>query len=384
MNSGIFHIRDGELVEMREEAYNSEDRFQSQLADYPSILAGDQVKPDSPRRWLLVKREMGVPDQLGGSDRWSLDHLFLDQDGVPTLVEIKRSTDTRIRREVVAQLLEYAANARKYWPIKDIQERFEATCIEKNKDPQTELSEFLGADGSTDEFWLAVARNIASEKLRLLFVADRIPTELQRIVEFLNEQMANTEVLAIEIRQYLAETPSGPLRTLIPRVLGQTVKAQDAKRTGKTREWEEEDFYSELTSRLSPEVAEVARTLLGWAAERGLRVVPGEGNLPSYTASLDHGGTYNNPFSIYATGRIELKFQHLLNRPQVISRENVAEFVHRLNSVEGITLPDDAVNGYPSVKLESLTAAGTLQSFLNVLDWWVTTVRRADGNFQQS
>ena len=30
---------------------------------------------------------------------------------MPTLVEVKRSSDTRIRREVVGQMLHYAANA---------------------------------------------------------------------------------------------------------------------------------------------------------------------------------------------------------------------------------------------------------------------------------
>jgi hypothetical protein len=30
-----------------------------------------------------------------GGGRWSVDHLFLDQDAVPTIVEVKRSTDPR-------------------------------------------------------------------------------------------------------------------------------------------------------------------------------------------------------------------------------------------------------------------------------------------------
>ena len=54
---------------------------------------------------------MGIPGDEDGGGRWSLDHLFLDQDANPTLVEVKRSTDTRIRREVVGQVLDYVANA---------------------------------------------------------------------------------------------------------------------------------------------------------------------------------------------------------------------------------------------------------------------------------
>jgi hypothetical protein len=34
----------------------------------------------------------------------------VDEAGVPTLVEVKRSSDTRARREVVARMLDYAAN----------------------------------------------------------------------------------------------------------------------------------------------------------------------------------------------------------------------------------------------------------------------------------
>jgi hypothetical protein len=74
-------------------------------------MPGELVDPQRPRRWLLVTREAGIalPGGAGGS-RWSLDHLFLDQDGIPTLVEVKRASDPRGRREVVAQMLDYAAS----------------------------------------------------------------------------------------------------------------------------------------------------------------------------------------------------------------------------------------------------------------------------------
>jgi hypothetical protein len=81
------------------------------------LLAGNQIDIEKPRKWLLVSREAALPSEENGSDRWSVDHLFLDQDAVPTLVEVKRSSDTRIRREVVGQMLDYAANAVVYWPV---------------------------------------------------------------------------------------------------------------------------------------------------------------------------------------------------------------------------------------------------------------------------
>src|SRR5690348_2484223 len=125
MGTGIYVIQgDDQLTEMSERAYDSEDLLQSLLAKYPNLLAGDQMNGAARRRWLLVSREASVPSEDGGPARWSVDHLFLDQDGIPTLVEVKRSNDTRIRREVVGQMLDYAANAVVYWPTEALRATF--------------------------------------------------------------------------------------------------------------------------------------------------------------------------------------------------------------------------------------------------------------------
>ena len=54
-------------------------------------------------------------------------------------------------------------------------------------------------DLDPDEFWRLAENNLKERRLRLLFVADTISNELRNIVEFLNEQMDHTEVLAIEV-----------------------------------------------------------------------------------------------------------------------------------------------------------------------------------------
>lgn len=60
---------------------------------------------------------MDIPNDENGGAIWSIDYLFLDQNGIPTLVEVKRSTDTRIRREVVGQMLDYASSGSLFWKI---------------------------------------------------------------------------------------------------------------------------------------------------------------------------------------------------------------------------------------------------------------------------
>jgi len=67
---------DGELVEMTQQGFESEDLFQELLGKHPALILDDQIGTQSPRRWLLVAREAGIPGQEGERARWSLDHLF--------------------------------------------------------------------------------------------------------------------------------------------------------------------------------------------------------------------------------------------------------------------------------------------------------------------
>src|SRR5437016_718316 len=64
------------------------------LEKNPDLLPGDQIDPEDPCRWLLIKREMPVPDPNTGTSRWSIDFFFVDQGAIPTFVECKRFMDT--------------------------------------------------------------------------------------------------------------------------------------------------------------------------------------------------------------------------------------------------------------------------------------------------
>ena len=190
MSSGVFVLqKDGNLVEMTQQEYDSEDIFQELLVNHPNLLAGGLIDEVNPRKWILISREFNIPDEETSLGRWSLDHLFLDQDGIPTLVEVKRSSDTRIRREVVGQMLEYAANAVSYWDIDRIRLVFETRCESKRLNPEEEWMNRLQSEIKYDDYWLQVETNLKIGKIRMMFVADVVPLELKQIVEFLNEQM---------------------------------------------------------------------------------------------------------------------------------------------------------------------------------------------------
>jgi hypothetical protein len=269
VSGGVFVLNGEELVAMHEQPYDSEDLLQTLLAKYPDLLAGGDEAAGSSRRWLLVKREVGVPDTATGGSRWSLDHLFIDEEAVPTLVEVKRSDDTRIRREVVGQMLDYAANGVVYWPADRLRSDFETRCAKDGLEPEDVFRASLGDELDPERFWDDVEQNLRSGRVRLTFVSDEIPPELRRVIEFLNERMSPTEVLGVEIKQYIG---NGDLKTLVPRIVGQTEEARIQKVRGQSRtgdvDW---DHYEEW---LQPErlaiVREIYKRMEQSIAERSL------------------------------------------------------------------------------------------------------------------
>ena len=176
---------------MTEQRFDLEDKLQELVAKYPKLLSGEQMDPNNPRRWLLIGREQGIADIVGGGERWSVDHLFLDQDAVPTLVETKLSANPEIRRKIVGQMMDYAAHATMTWSVDGIRRAFRERCEAEGLDPNKELATLLDSDDETDaqKFWDYVGENLRAGSLRLLFVSDSIPRELARVVEFLNKQM---------------------------------------------------------------------------------------------------------------------------------------------------------------------------------------------------
>ena len=167
-----------------------------------------------------------------------------NQDAVPTLVEVKRGSNPEIRRTIVGQMLEYAAHAARTWTADTLRHAFEESVDARGLDPSEELGKLLAPDGEeepdADGFWERVATNLAAARLRLLFVADDIPDPLERVVEFLNAQMARIEVLAVEIKQFKGDSR----QTLVPRVIGRT--AASPARAHHANHLSEEKFYELL------------------------------------------------------------------------------------------------------------------------------------------
>jgi hypothetical protein len=371
MSGGIYLLRgEDELVEMAEQPYDSEDILQALIAKFPSLLAGDQYGTDAPRRWLLIGREAALPDTKDGGGRWSVDHLFFDQDAVPTLVEVKRSSDTRIRREVIGQMLDYAANAVVYWPIERLRELFVRQAERADIDPDQLVADAAGPDTDVEEFWEQAGENLRAGKIRLVFVADQIPGELRRVIEFLNGQMI-AEVLGIEVKQYVGEG----VRTLVPRVIGQTAEVEVRKGrrslSSPGRRWDEESLFADLEAKRGADESRAARDLYDWTLEQGMRAVFGAGKQDgSWTPVVLANGREYAPLALYSYGRCEVQFQHLLARPPFDSEAMRLELLRRVNEIPGMSFGPEVITKRPSIPIAVLASnPRALDQLKAVLRW---------------
>jgi len=360
----IFSVAgDGDLKALTEKEYSHEGELQRLLERHPELLAGDQIDPVTPRRWLLVTRECHIPTAEGAGG-W-VDLLFVDQDGVPTLVEVKRSSDTRLRREVVGQMLEYAAHAALYWQADRLRATFEAFCKEKGMDPEEMLHHLLSEvdpDLDSDGFWEKVDANLRSGRLRLLFVADAIPPELRRTIEFLNEQMSPAEVLAVEVRQFAGDD----LTTLVPTVLGLTGKGEAKHARGRgQRKWNEASFMRDIEEKHGPDALRTARRLLDWLKPQVSHIYWGTGMTEgSFVPVIVDDDGMRHPLLRCGTGRpsVQIYFQ-VFKEHGLLDEGERDQLRQDLNQIEEIHIPSTAIDRYPSIPLLALADDNAFELF---------------------
>ncbi len=279
----IFLVKGDGDTELMEQVFCKDETkgLQDILAKNHDLLPGDQINPDDPCRWLLVKREMPVPDPSGGGDRWSIDFFFVDQDATPTLVECKRFHDTRSRREVVGQVLEYAANGDYYWNKEKIREYAEASAKPTLAAALQALqaSRPSGQADTVDSFLDQLESNLREGQIRIIFFMEEAPRELKSIVDFLNKQMERTEVLLVEARQY----KDHDVTVVVPSLFGFTEQARQIKQrtvtvTKRPRAWNWDSFVADAKDKeVAESTIEAMKKLLDGCIALSADVVWGSG-----------------------------------------------------------------------------------------------------------
>jgi hypothetical protein len=258
-----------------------EDALQTLLEENPNLIPGKQIAPssESPPKFVLLRREMPISG-------WSLDHLFVDQYGVPTLVEAKLMQNPESRREVIGQVIEYAANASDLWSEGRARSHAEDYYRDKNQSLTETLLASFGDDLSIDDFWDTFEENLKEGKIRLIIAGDQIRPRVRRMIEYLNWEMNNVEIYGLDITCYGNDEHS---LVIVPRIIGQTQATADRKsERRKTTKWTAELCESTLQSMEPDNIRDRLLTVLHWAIQHD-SFMSSQAQALSFSVSNRHG-----------------------------------------------------------------------------------------------
>lgn len=266
----VFHLDGEKLIPMPSRSMREgllgktlEDALQTFFENYPQIIPGKQIDPGSedPPRFVLLQREMPV-----GS--WALDHLFVDQRGILTLVETKLFQNPESRREVIGQIVEYAANSAESWSGGIARQRATEFWSTRERDLDSVLQDEFGAELDVEDFWKTIEGNLKDGRIRLIIASDELRPEVRRMIEYLNKELQNAEVLGLELKSYGEDLKS---LVLVPRLIGQTQSTIDKKVSveGNIR-WTVDKLKQAYKDLRDNDLGQRLEKILNWALEKDI------------------------------------------------------------------------------------------------------------------
>lgn len=198
-------------VELRETGQYDEAWLQALIHEQPGVLPLWEIEP-AVREAVPVCRELPLPSGY-------LDNLLVTPHGDLVLVECKLWRNPQARREVVAQVIDYA---------KDLQRLdyagLEAAIGSARGDRSARLYGFVEAQpeaAAEADFVDAVSRNLRRGRALLLIAGDGITESVEAIADYLQQHAGMHFTLAlVELAVYalpdggLLVVPSIPLRTV--------------------------------------------------------------------------------------------------------------------------------------------------------------------------
>jgi len=298
------------LDTLKEESFDNELALQILLEQYPELIPSDEIIGNP--SFFLIQREFPVSTGY-------IDHLFIDQLMVPTIVETKVN-NPEIRRKIIGQGYEYLTSITFELNGKQI---IEMAKTQWKGQFDIEVEKRLGIKELDAK---EIDKNLKKPRLRLIFVADFIPRELRKFVEFINSASRGIDVYAVQIEQFLLDDKKiisvstwGPTESVIhDKSISMGVMTK-------------EEFINKINQSedLTPGVKETfigrVNSILDLAEELHISVAWGS---KSFRLTISHEGKEIKLLEFYYNGNSWVYFVPIVERTPVIN-----EIYDKLNTV---------------------------------------------------
>lgn len=181
---------DGETITALDKAkFNLESDLQDYLEKYPSIIPIEEIY-EGAAELICIGREVAVPSG-------AIDLMYIDKEGLITIVETKLVKNPEIRRTVVGQVIEYASFVSQ-WKAGDIYEVAYSYFTRKSSEEMASLA--LG-QFTQDNLEHSIEDNLQNGRIRLIIAVDELNEPLRAIVTFLNSH-SNFDILLLQVSSF--------------------------------------------------------------------------------------------------------------------------------------------------------------------------------------
>jgi len=341
-------------------AYGAETELQELLATSPDVISMDEIRPGAGPLVAAV-REFYLP--VG-----AIDILAFTARGDIAIIECKLAKNTQAKREVIGQILDYAAHV---WDMS--YEELDQSIQNMTNRSLADLVHEQSNDPEWDEEEFRANVNLALDRgnFILTIAVNEINEELNRIVRYVNSAGSPAfSFAALEMRRF----QKSKTEMLVPHVFGPA--HTPSKPASKSQRWNEESLFDALRAR-EPLSEPVARQILGWARSRHLRITWGQGSLyGSFVPVFHHNGRDHALFAVYTNCVIETYFYWYQQKPPFESEESRLGILQRLNDIEGVSIPADGIKKRPSIRLSILQKQTALDQLLAVFDWMIEEIKK--------
>ena len=325
----------------RGEIQHDEAWLQRLIFRFPQLLPAHEIDGGfSP----IVPVCLELPTPAG-----NIDNLYITESGDLVIAECKLWRNPQARREVVAQVIDYA-HGMASWTYQDLEDAVQKSSVVDGGKPPPTLYGLIEETADIDEagFVDAVSRNLRLGRMLLLIVGDGIREGVESLSGFLQLHAGFHFTLGI-VEMPVFRLPHGGL-IVQPRVLARTVniergivKIADGHRvivesvpkrsaddTGRTTSISQERLL-EILAEVDPKLPAAILSFVDRAADLGVVLDaapkslqlrwPGPGDLSFALGGVDRNGellTYNVGWTADAIGHLEMAHEYLRSVAQLI------------------------------------------------------------------
>ncbi len=361
---------------LAKEANLQESWFRDAIFDNPEIVIGvcrEAGLVDEGESWYAWAREFNL-------DAGSVDVLLLSSRGRIGIVETKLSFNPERRREVVAQICDYAL-ALQEKPYEDLPNK--PTVVETELPNENDIRE-----------------SMAIGNFLLIIAGDEIdPRALRLGTAILAGHLTSKWDLAmVDMNLFVDTSVTPPRHLMIPELRGQLIaETRQVVRVivqGETPKakvmverippppidkpvlWDENHFFDALgsipvSSEFSTaDAVQIAKNILSGLHIRKLVVRWGTGKtIGSFGPVIT--GFSSRIFTVYANGRIDIHFQDIMKTLFKDEREKGRELLNRFNQIPTVQIPEEAIDKYPTIQFSALKNEADLKTFFDTIDWLI-------------